>query len=101
MTPESINALSGKLLIALSLIALLSVFTGYFQSPDPDEGTCAHLFQMAIALLIPSAIVFLATADWQELSRGAQPLAVAALLLVLAFGALYYLEHYRYVERYH
>ena len=101
MTPQSINSLSGKCLIVLSLIALLTVLTGYFQPPDPDEGTSAHIFQISIVLLVPASIAFLATADWGELSRGAQPLAISALLLVLAFGALYYLEHYVYVERYH
>jgi hypothetical protein len=48
-----INRVSGKVLIVLSLIALLAVLSGYTQPPQPDEGTAAHIFQMSIVALVP------------------------------------------------
>jgi hypothetical protein len=46
-------------------------------------------------LLVPTLLLFLATADWKQPWRNARPLTPPAFLLVLAFGALDYLEHYR------
>lgn len=92
---QQINRVSGKILIVLSLTALLAVLTGYTQPPQPDEGTAAHIFQLAIAALVPTLLVFFATADRRQPSRSARSLAIPAVALVLAFGALYYLEHYR------
>jgi hypothetical protein len=43
-----INRVSGKVLIVLSLIALLAVLSDYIQPPQPDEGTAAHIFQGSI-----------------------------------------------------
>ena len=95
MTGQQINRVSGKFIIVLSLIALLAVLSGYFQPPQPDEGTAVHIFQLSIVALAPTILLFLATADWRQPLRSARPLAVSAAALVLAFGALYYLEHYR------
>lgn len=96
MRGQLINRVSGKILIVLSLIALLAVLSGYFQSPQPDEGSAAHIFQLSIAALVPAILLFLATADWKQRWRSARPLAIPAAALVLAFGALYYLEHSYY-----
>jgi len=96
MTGQQINRVSGKFIIVLSLIALLAVLSGYFQPPQPDEGTAAHIFQLAIAALVPMILLFLATADWRRPSRSARPLAFPVAALVVAFAALYYLEHYHY-----
>lgn len=82
-------------MILLSFVALLSVISGYFQPPQPDEGTAAHIFQLSIVALVPAVPVFLVTADWKRASRSARPLAVAGVALVLAFEALFYLEHFR------
>jgi hypothetical protein len=95
MRVEQINRASSKVLIALSLTALFAVLSGYVQPPQPDEGTAAHIFQLSIVALVPMIILFLATADWRLPLRSARLLAVPAGALVLAFGALYYLEHYR------
>jgi hypothetical protein len=95
MRVEQINRASSKVLILLSLAALLAVLSGYAQPPQADEGTAAHIFQLSIVALVPMIILFLATADWRLPLRSARPLAVPAGALVLAFGALYYLEHYR------
>jgi hypothetical protein len=95
MRAQQINRVSSKVILVLSLTALLTVITGYFQPPQPDEGTGAHIFQLCIVLLMPTILLFLATADWKRPLRNARALALPAVALVIAFGALYYLEHYR------
>lgn len=92
---QKINRLSGYAVIFLSLTALLTVLTGYAQPPQQDEGTGAHIFQLSIVVLVPLMVLFLATADWKQPWRSVRPLALSGAALVLAFGALYYLEHYR------
>lgn len=100
MRGQQINRVSGKVILVLSLIALFAVFSGYAQPPQPDEGTAAHIFQLSILALVPMILLFLATADWQQDWRSMRPLRVPAVAVVLAFAALYYLEHYYYVEHY-
>lgn len=95
MNAQRINRVSGKIVIALSVIALLAVFSGYTQPPQPDEGAAAHIFQFSIVLLVPMILLFLATADWRQPLRSARPLTIPGFALVLAFAALYYLEHFR------
>lgn len=95
MSAQQINRLCSKGLLALSLTALVAVLSGYLQPPRPDEGTAAHIFQLSIVALVPMTFLFLATADWRQRLRSATLLALPATVLVLAFGALYYLEHYR------
>ena len=82
-------------MVFLSVLALLAVLSGYTEPPQRDEGTAAHIFQLSIVALIPMIILFIATADWRRHWRSARPLALSAAALILAFGALYYLEHYR------
>ena len=96
MGVQQINRVSGRVIMVLSLIALMTVLTGYFQAPQPDEGTAAHIFQLSIAALGATIILFLATADRKQPALSARTLAIPASALVLAFGALYYLEHYWY-----
>ena len=95
MRTQQINRVSVKVLIVLSLIALLTVLSGYTQPPQPDEDAAAHIFQLSIVALVPTILLFIATADWKRPLRSARPLVFPAAALVLAFGALYYLEHYR------
>jgi cell division protein FtsW (lipid II flippase) len=97
MRGEQMNRISGRIIIGLSVLALLTVVSGYFQAPQPDEGTAAHIFQLSIVALVPTILLFLATADWQRPLRSARPLLITAVALVLAFAALYYLEHDYYV----
>jgi energy-coupling factor transporter transmembrane protein EcfT len=100
MRAQQINRVSGKVIIVLSVIALLAVISGYFQPPQPDEGTAAHIFQLSIVALVPAILLFLATADWRKPWRSARPLAFSAAALALAFAALFYLEHYFYLDHY-
>jgi hypothetical protein len=104
ITAQRINHVSGIVLIILSLTALLTVLSGYrvsfspfsiyTQPLEPDEGTQAHIFQLSIVALAPMILLFLATADWTRPLRSTRPLAFSATAVVLAFGALYYLEHH-------
>jgi cytochrome bd-type quinol oxidase subunit 2 len=95
MNGQQVNRVSRKILIILSLTALLAVLSGYAQPAQTDEGTAAHVFQLSIVALVPTILLFLATADWRQPRRSGRPLALATVALMLAFGALYYLEHYR------
>ena len=95
MRTRNLNRVSGIVLVLLSLTALLIVLWGYTQPPLPDEGTGAHLFQLSILLLAPTGLLFLASVDRRQFRRAAIPLVLAGTLTVLAFGALYYLEHPR------
>lgn len=104
MRGEQINRVSGIILVVLSLIALLTVasayrvsfapFSIYTQPPQVDEGTQAHIFQLSILALAPMIVLFLATADWKRPLRSARTLAFSGAAVVLAFAALYYLEHH-------
>jgi cytochrome bd-type quinol oxidase subunit 2 len=95
MQTQQINRASGRIIIVLSVIALICVLSGYAQPPQPDEGTAAHIFQLSILALFPTVITFLATADWKHPRRSAKLLAFPMATLILAFVALYHLEHYR------
>jgi len=46
-------------------------------------------------------LVFLATAEWKQPLRSARALMIPGSALVVAFAALFYLEHYFYVMHYH
>ena len=43
---RQINHVSGKVVIVLSVTALLAVLSGYAHPPQPDEGAAAHIFQL-------------------------------------------------------
>jgi hypothetical protein len=92
---ERINRVSGTIALVLSVIALLTVLIGFTQPPQPDEGAGAHIFQLAIVALAPTLLLFFVTADWRQPLRSARPLLLPAVVLAFAFGALYYLEHFR------
>jgi hypothetical protein len=101
MRGQEINRISGIVLIVLSLTALLDVLLlGYTQPPLSDEGTGAHIFQLSIVALLPTGILFLTTANWAQPVRIVRRLAFPAVVVVLAFTALYYLEHYFYPAHY-
>jgi hypothetical protein len=96
-----INRLSAIGLIVLSLTALLDVLLlGYTRPPLPDEGAGAHIFQLSIVALVPIGVLFLATADWTQPLRTVRRLAFPAAVVMLAFAALYYLEHSFYPAHY-
>jgi hypothetical protein len=89
----SLHRLATRAMILLALVALLTVISGYFQKPQPDEGTGAHIFQLSVLALMILIPLFLATANWSEPRKQIAPLAITGGALIAAFGALYYLEH--------
>ena len=103
MSNQTINRVSGRIVLGLSLFAMVLVggatiltLLGRFNpSPDGDEGTAAHLFQLTIALLLPTGLAFLVTADWRQPLQVAKRLALPAGALLVAFMTLYYMEHLR------
>ena len=95
MDGQQINRVSGKVILVLSLVALLTVLIGYTQPPQPDEGALAHIFQLSIVAVVLMVFLFFATADRTQPFKSARRLALPAAALVLAFAALYYLEHFR------
>lgn len=100
MRNQGIDRFCAIAILVLSLIALLTVVSGYFQAPQPDEGTAAHIFQLSILALVPFVVAYLAIADWKQPWRSIRPLAISTVTVVLAFGALYYLEHYYYASHF-
>ena len=95
MPEQQINRLSFRIIVVLSFLALFAVLSGYALPPQPDEGAAAHIFQLSIVALVPMTLLFFGTADWKHSLRSVRPLAFPAAAVVLAFGALYCLEHYR------
>ncbi len=91
-----INNRCAEVILLLSVLALVTVLTGYLQSPQPDEGIGAHIFQLSIVLEVPAILVFLVTMDWKQPLRAARRLAIPGIALMLAFSALYYLENVFY-----
>lgn len=100
---QAIHRWSGRAVLVLSVFATLlvlgaSILTmlGRFQpAPDGDEGTPAHLFQIAIVLIVPAGLAHLGTADWRRPLRVMRGLVVPAIALVVAFATLYRMEHLR------
>jgi hypothetical protein len=99
VTAQQVNRVSGRVLIALSVVALLTVLSGYFQAPQPDEGSAAHIFQLSIVLLAPTSLTFLATADWARPWQSVRLLAFSGAVVLAAFAALFYLERFFYLRR--
>jgi hypothetical protein len=96
-----INRISSWAVHILSLFAMCLVVGGATLTkigklhPSRDEGTAAHLFQIAVALLLPAGLVFLLSADWRKPLRVALRLVAPAIALAIAFGTLYWMEHPR------
>jgi hypothetical protein len=108
MRAQQLNRLSTLGLVVLSLTALLTVLpfalravlTGHIPPPEPDEGTGAHIFQLSIVALVPTGVLFFATADWTQPLRSARRLIFPVVALILAFGILYYFEKVYYPAHY-
>ena len=91
---RDVNRISRVVVAALSLADLLDVvILGYTKPPLSDEGTGAHIFQLLIAAPVPAGLIFLTSADWAQPVRALRHLALPAAILVIAFAALYLLEH--------
>ncbi|TAK17057.1 MAG: hypothetical protein EPO35_04000 [Acidobacteria bacterium] len=103
MSAQTLNRISGRVVLGLSLFAMLLVvgatilaLVGRFNpAPGGDEGTPAHLFQLAIVLLMPAGLAYLMSADWAKPARVVKGLILPALALVVAFATLFYMENVR------
>ncbi len=103
MSKQTVNRVSGYIVLGLSLFAMLlvggatilSMLGRFSPSPDGDEGTAAHLFQLAIVLLLPAGLAFLVTADWHQPLKVAKRLVLPFVALVVAFSTLYFMEYLR------
>lgn len=87
---------AGGATILLALIALGTLLVGLSQPPQPpaaDEGTLAHIFQLALGLMLPASLLFLAAADWSRPFVAVRPLAIAGVLAAAALVLLYTAEH--------
>lgn len=101
MIEQRVNRISGHIVLGLSLFAMclvsgataLAMLGRFSPSPDGDEGIAARLFQLAVVLLLPTGLTFLATANWRRPREVAKRLAVPAVALVVAFTVLHYMEH--------
>ena len=93
LAERRLHRISGWAILGLSLLALATVLTGFGQEPQADEGTGAHVFQLAVVAWIPAVLSFLATAEWNRPVRAMRPLMISVGFLVAAFVALYVLEH--------
>ena len=96
MTTYRVHRVTCAAMLAFSAIALLTVTIGLLQPPHPpatDEGTLAHIFQLSVAAFLPAFLLFFATADWKDGRRSALLVAVAVLMLALAFAGVYTIEH--------
>ena len=98
MSTQRLNRITALLLIALSLVALVTVLSGYLQTPQPDEGAAAHIFQLSVSAFLLVLLVFLLTADWNQRRWSVRPLLVSGTAMSFAFLALYYLEHFFYLQ---
>jgi len=98
MAGERLHRISRRAVLLLSVLALLTVLTGYFQTPQADEGASAHIFQLTIVLLGPALLLLLVTANGSNVRGTFRALAPALVAALLAFGALYYLEHVWHVH---
>jgi hypothetical protein len=101
MEDQRVHRISGRVVLGLSLFAMslvvgatvLAMLGRFDPSSEGDEGTAAHLFQLAIVLVVPASLVFLMTGDWRRPWTMAKRLTIPALALVVAFSTLYYMEH--------
>jgi uncharacterized membrane protein YozB (DUF420 family) len=97
VTKIQVNRISSIAFTGFSLIALFTVLSAYIgppPAPQADEGTAAHIFQLAVVLAAASLLTLLATMDWRRPWRALRSLGLPGVALVTAFIVLYHLEHY-------
>lgn len=99
-----LNRLSTVGLIVLSATAFSMVLpvwygmlTGHVPPPESDEGTAVHIFQLAIAALLPTGLIFLASSDWRQPVQMMRRAALPGIFFVLALSTVFYLENFYYV----
>ncbi len=89
----AVHLFSFTALLPLLAVCARALTTGHLPTPEPDEGTGAHVFQLSLVLLLPAGLLFVATADWRRPVRALLRLVAPATFVALAFGLLFYFEH--------
>lgn len=84
---------SGRFATALAVAALLAVLSASPGPPARDEGTAAHIFQLAVMGAVLALGLFLATADWRRPWPAVRRLVTPVAVLAVAFRVLYMFEH--------
>jgi hypothetical protein len=69
------------------------MLTGHVPSPEGDEGTAAHIFQLCIGSLFLIGLLFVATADWTKPAQAMRRAAMPGVLVLLALGTVFYFEN--------
>jgi ABC-type uncharacterized transport system permease subunit len=108
MSVEAINRATRIGLTVLSLTAFATVLqavvraviSGHVPAPAADEGTAAHIFQLAAVGSIVAGVAVVATTDWTHPWRGLRPLLFPAAALVVAFAVVFYFENIYYPTHY-
>jgi hypothetical protein len=108
MDTRAINRVSRIALALLSTLASVTVFQAVirallaWQVPPPaeDEGTAAHIFQLALVALLPVSLVFVTTMDWKQPWRSLRPVILPAAALVIAIAIILYMEKIYYPGHY-
>jgi len=89
-----VHRIGALAILFFSAVALVTILIGVRQPPQPDEGALAHLFQLAVAAILPAGLVFFFFADPRRPWREARIVALAGVMLVVAFSLLYWMEHH-------
>ena len=86
MVRQEVNHFGGIAPIVMSLIAFAIAMAG---TPQKDEGTGAHIFQLLVVAQMPLIVLFIATMGRGRFWRMVPVLAVQVGALALAFGTVY------------
>jgi len=81
-------------LLPLLVVVVPVLFGAPLPPPERDEGTGARIFQLSIVALMPTGLLFMATADWSQPAQIARRLAAPVITVIAAFAILYYFEHH-------
>jgi hypothetical protein len=76
------------------------LMAGHVPPPEPDEGTAAHVFQLAVVGAVGVGLILVATTDWRHPWRGIRPILLPAVALVLAVASVFYFENIYYPAAY-
>jgi hypothetical protein len=108
MSIDFINRTSSVAFTVLCVTAFGTVFqavvrgliAGHVPPPEADEGTAAHIFQLAVVGAVGVGLILVATTDWRHPWRGIRPILLPGVALVLAVAIVFYFENIYYPAHY-
>ncbi|HEY9461240.1 MAG TPA: hypothetical protein VIR04_10600 [Paralcaligenes sp.] len=95
MNRQSVNRVCTAVPLILSLMACVWVLgnvAGGIRSGNSDEGLGFKVFWLLILAQVPFGLGYLATADWNRLSKVATSIVLQVAALVLAFSPVAYFK---------